>query len=128
MITVPPPSVEISVNAGQFLCNKVILLCEITLPVVVSSEVTVATLWFGPSGQLRNSSNVTVSNTNEVTDRVFQSSVTLLNYDTAVNNGEYLCNTTVVPTSPYIVGISAASRKSVSISGLCSSEILCLYC
>lgn len=116
--TVPPPRIEISVNSGQFHSDSsVMLLCTINLPVTVNSEVTVAVLWFDPTGQLRNSSNVSISNTYEVTNVVFQSSVTIFNYVTSVNNGDYTCNASVIPTSLHVTGISAVGRKRVSISG-----------
>ena len=114
----PPPRIEISVNSGQFHSdNRVILLCTISLPVAVNSEVTVAVLWLGPSGQLTNSSDVLISNTYEVTEGVFQSRVTISNYVTSVDNGDYTCNASVIPVSPHVIGSSAVGRKSVSISG-----------
>lgn len=93
------------------------LLCTINLPVTVNSEVNVAVLWLSPSGQLRNSSDVSISNTYEVNNGVFQSSLTISNYDTSVDNGDYTCNGSVIPTSPHVIGISAVGRKRVSISG-----------
>lgn len=118
LFVAPPPRVEVFVNSGQFLSDsRVVLLCTITLPVIVNSQVTIATSWFGPNGQLRNSSSVLVSNTYAVTDRVFQSSLTISNFMTSVNNGDYLCNATVVPMSPHVIGTSAVGRRTVTISG-----------
>lgn len=93
------------------------LLCTINLPATVNSEVAVAVLWFGPTGQLRNTSDVSISNTYEVMNGVFQSRVTISNYITSTDNGDYACNASVIPTSPHIVGISAAGSETVSISG-----------
>lgn len=93
------------------------LLCTINLPATVNSEVAVAMLWFGPTGQLRNSSSVSISNTYEVMNGVYQSRVTISNYITSIDNGEYACNASVIPTSPHIIGISAVGRETVSISG-----------
>lgn len=118
LLTVPPPRIEILVNSGQFHSDsRVMLLCTINLPVTVNSEVAVAVLWFGPTGQLRNSSDVSIAGTYEVTNGVFQSSVTISNYITSVNNGDYICNASVIPASPHVTGSSAIGRKRVSISG-----------
>lgn len=115
---VSPPRIEISINSGQFHSDsRIMLLCTINLPETVNSEVNVAVLWLGPSGQLRNSSDVSISSTYEVTNGVFQSSVTISNYVTLVDNGDYTCNASVIPISPYVIGISAVGRKRVSISG-----------
>ena len=93
------------------------LSCTVSLPLTAASNVTVVTSWTGPSGQLRNSSDVTISNAYQVIEGVFQSTVTISNYVTSVNNGDYTCNATVVPTSPYVIGTSAVGSKSVSVSG-----------
>ena len=93
-------------------------MCSITLPATVNSQVSVASLWFGPNRQLRNSSDIIISNTYEVTDGVFQNSLTISSFDTSVHNGRYVCNATVVPMSAYIVGVSAVARRTVTISGL----------
>ena len=117
-MTVPPPRIEISVNSGQFHSDsRVMLLCTINLSVTVNSEVAIGVLWFGPTGQLRNSSNVSISNTYEANDGVFQSSVIISNYSTATDNGNYSCDASVIPTLPHVTGISAVGRKRVSISG-----------
>ena len=93
-----------------------------------ASNVTVATSWSGPSGQLRNSSGISLSNAYEVSEGVFQSNVTIFNYIPSVNNGEYACNATVVPTSPYVIGTGAVNRRNISISGLfCYSEVVYRY-
>lgn len=112
-----------AVNSTQFHSNsRVVLLCTISVPVSVNSQVTVSTLWFGPNGQLRSSSNVIVSNTYEVISRVFQNSLTISNFNTSVHNGDYVCNATVEPMSPHIVGVSAVGRGTVTISGYCYSQ------
>ncbi len=92
-------------------------MCTINLPATVNSEVAVAVLWFGPAGQLRNSSGVSISNTYEVMNGVFQSRVTISNYITSNDNGDYACNASVIPTAPHVIGISAVGRETVSISG-----------
>lgn len=119
LLVVPPPRVEVSINSAQFHSdNRVMLLCTVTLSATAISQVSVETLWSGPNGQLGNSSSsVIISNTYRISNGVFQSTVTISNYVTSVYNGDYLCNATVVPTSPYIVGISAVARKSVAVSG-----------
>ena len=116
---VPPPRVEISVNSGRFHSdNNVMLLCTISLPTSVNSElITIATVWLGPNGLIRNSSDDTISNAYEISDGVFQSSLTISNFVTSTDNGEYLCNVTVVPLSPHIIGIGAVGRRTVSVSG-----------
>ena len=110
--------VEISVDNGQFLSDRsVTLSCTINLPVTATSNVAVVTSWLGPNGQLRNSSSVRISNTYEITEGMYQSNVTISNFVTSVNNDDYVCNSTVAPTSPYVIGTSAIGRRSVSISG-----------
>ena len=110
--------VEISVDSGQFLSDRsVTLSCTTNLPVTATSNVAVAISWLAPNGQLRNSSNIRLSNVYEITEGVYHSNVTISNFVTSVNNGDYVCNSTVVPTSPYVIGTSAIRRRSVSISG-----------
>ena len=82
-----------------------------------SSEVALSVTWHGPNGQLENSSNVTISGPYSITDRVLQSNLTITNYVRSINNGEYICNATMIPASPYIIGKSAVFRKTISISG-----------
>lgn len=82
-----------------------------------SSELVLNVTWYGPNGQLRNSSNVTISGPYSIANRVLQSSLTIINYARSINNGEYTCNATMIPVSPYIIGTSADSRKTISISG-----------
>lgn len=115
---VPPPGVEVSVNSGQFHTDSIVMLfCTVSLPMTGSSQVALSVTWYGPNGQLRNSSNVTLTGPYLITDQVLQSNVTISNYVRSINNGEYTCNATIVPQSPYIIGKSAASRKTISISG-----------
>lgn len=115
---VPPPSVSISFNGGQCLSGgRLVLLCTINLLTAVNSQVSVVSLWFGPSGQLRNSTNIIISNTYEVTDGVFQNTLMISNFDTSVHNGDYVCNATVVPVPLHIIGVSAVGRRTVTISG-----------
>lgn len=107
-----------SLNSDQFHSdNSVMLLCTINLPVTVNSEVTIATVWVGPNGWLTNSSDVTISNTYEITDGVYQSSLTISNFVTSMDNGDYRCNATIATLSPYIIGDSAIGRRTVNISG-----------
>ena len=118
LCAVPPPGVEMSVNSGQFHTDSIVMLfCTVSLPMTGSNQVTLTVTWHGPNGQLGNSSNITISGPYAIADQVLQSNVTISNYVRSVNNGEYTCNATIVPVSPYIIGKSAASRKTISISG-----------
>ncbi len=115
---VPPPRVNVSISTGRFISESiVVLLCTINLPSTVNNGETIATTWFAPSGQLTNSSAVTISYARAISAGVFQSSVTINNFAPAVYNGEYICNATVTSSSPYIIGNSATGRRSVMISG-----------
>lgn len=65
--------------------------------------------------KISNSSSVVVSDAYYATaGRVFQSRVTFASFVLAVNNGEYIFNATVVPSSSYIIGNSAIGRYQVS--------------
>lgn len=115
---VPPPRVEVSVNADRFISESVVVLsCTVNLPSTVNGRETVVTTWFGSSGQLGNSSNVTISNTYAIADRVFLSSVTIIDFVPAVNNGDFTCNATVIPSSSYVIGNSATNTRTVMVSG-----------
>lgn len=94
------------------------LFCTVSLPLMSKSEVVVNVTWFGPNGRLQNSSNVTLSGPYSITDQVLQSNLTITNFVRSINNGEYTCNATVNPVSPYIIGNSVVSRKTISISGM----------
>ena len=112
---VPPPGVSVSIDTGRFISeNTVTLHCIVTLPSTVNSRETVITTWFGPSGQLTNSSDVTISNANGLLQG---SSIAIANFVPADDNGEYICNATVIPSSSYILGNSATTRRMVMISG-----------
>ena len=118
LCTVPQPRVEVSVDSGHFISDgRVTLLCTVNLPSTVNSGELVTTTWFGPSGQLTNSSNVTISNAYSIADRVFQSSVIISNFFQAVDNGEYTCNVTVIPSSSYVISNRGSGRRRVMISG-----------
>ena len=108
-----------SVSTGRFISESIVTLsCTVTLPSTVNSGETVVTTWFGPSGeQLRNSSTVTVSNAVVISNGVFQSSTMIAGFVPASNNGDYSCNATVMPPSTYVIGNSAATRRTVMISG-----------
>ena len=118
MHIVPLPRVEVSINTGRFINESIItLFCTVSLPLTVNNEEMVVTTWFSPNGQLINSSSITVSNTRAISSGVFQSSVTIADFVPAVNNGEYICNTSVIPSSSYIIGNNATDRRTVMISG-----------
>ena len=116
---VPPPGVEVSVDSSQFHTDSIVkLICTINLPSAGrSTEMLLNVTWYGPSGQLRNSSNVTISGPFHIADQVLQSSLTITNYVRSTNNGEYICNASVIPVSAYIIGKSADFRRTISISG-----------
>ena len=114
----PPPRVEVSVSTGRFISESIVtLFCNINLPSTVNSQERVVTTWFGPSGVLQNSSSTTVSNIYAIASGVFQSNATIANYVPSVNNGEYTCNATVIPSSSYVIGNSGTDRRRVMISG-----------
>lgn len=115
---VPPPRVEVSINNGRFISERIItLFCTVNLPSSANSGETVVTTWLGPSGLLGNSSTVTVSNTYAIANGDFQSSVTITSFVPSVSNGEYICNGTVLPSSSYVTGSTATARQTVMISG-----------
>ena len=114
----PPPGVEVSVDSSQFHTDSVVtLFCTISLPAAGSTEVVLNVSWYGPNGQLRNSSNITISGPHFIANQVLQSSLTIINYVRSINNGEYICNATTIPVSPYIIGKSEVSQRTISISG-----------
>ena len=92
------------------------LSCNINLPSAVTDNVAIEASWTGPSGVLRNSSDVRLSNTYRVSEGVFRSTATISGYDTTVNNGDYVCNATVLATSPYVIGTSGVGRRNVIVS------------
>ena len=92
------------------------LSCNVNLPSSVTDNVAIETAWTGPSGELRNSSDVRLSNAYRISEGVFRSTATISGYDTTVNNGYYVCNATVLATSPYVIGTSGVGRRNVRVS------------
>lgn len=129
--SVQPLQVEISINTDQFISESIVILsCTINLSPRVNSGERIVTTWHGLSGhQLINSSGLTVSNIHAFANGVFQSNVTISSYVPAVNNGEYTCNATVIPSSSYVMGNSGTDRRRVMITGwfIISSCILVVY-
>ena len=118
MSAAPLPRVDVSVNTGRFISESIVtLVCTATLPSTANSGETVATTWLSPSGQLRNSSRFSISNSSPVSTRVFRSSVTIANFVPSADNGEYVCNASVIPASTYVVGSSATDRRNLMVSG-----------
>ena len=116
---VPPPRTEISINAQRYVSDGIVtLFCTVTLPASVNNDESVTVVWTGPiaSGQLRNSSKVTLSNINTIASGVFQSSLTIASYDPASDNGIYGCNATIVPSSSLITYNSAMDTQNVTVS------------
>lgn len=109
-----------TINTGRFLNERiVVLLCTVNLPVAANSRETVVTTWSGPSGQLRNTSNVTISSASAIANGVFQSTVSISGFIPATYNGDYICNANVVPSSSssYVVGSNATGMRRVMVSG-----------
>ena len=105
-------------NVSRFLSDNIVTFsCLVDLPATVSDGETVVTAWSGPSGQLGNSSSVTVSNVYETGSGAFQSDVTITGFVPATHNGEYTCNATIIPSSSYVIGSSKADAQSVTLSG-----------
>lgn len=114
----PPPRVLLSTDTGRFISeNTVILTCTITLASTVNNGEVVATTWLGPNGQLINSSSVTLSNVNSIANGAYQSTLTITGFVPAVHNGDYTCNTTIIPSTTYVTGNSASTVTTVMISG-----------
>lgn len=115
---VPSPRIEISINDERYYGeNVVVFSCTVHLPSTVNDGEVIDLKWFGPSGQLGNSSNVTISRLYSTTDGVYQSDVTITGYSPAVNNGEYVCNVTVIPSSQYVIGSSGFETRRVVLTG-----------
>ena len=109
-----------TINTGRFLNERIIaLICTVTLPVTANSRETVDTTWSGPSGQLRNMSNITISNANVIANGVFQSTLSISGFIPATHNGNYICNANVVPSlsSSHVVGSNATGMRHVMVSG-----------
>ncbi len=112
------PRVEVSINSGRYLSEDIVTLsCTINLHLSVNSRERVATAWFGPSGQLINSSSITVSDSYAIASGIFQSDVTITNFAPDPYNGDYVCNVTVIPSSPYVVGTEGSDTTRLMISG-----------
>ena len=75
------------------------------------------TTWNGPSGQVGNSSHVTLSGPYAVANGMYQSDVIITAFDPGVHNGEYTCNATVIPSSSYVIGSSTSNGRMVMITG-----------
>lgn len=115
---VPPLEVEVSINVSRFLSDNIVTFsCLVDLPATVTNGETVVITWSGPSGQLGNSSSVTISNAYATGSGVFQSDVTISDFIPATHNGEYICNATIIPLSSYVIGSSGADAQSVILSG-----------
>ena len=114
------PGVRISTNTGHYLSEDIVTLsCTINLHLSVNSRERITTAWFGPSGKLTNSSSitVTVSDVYEIARNIFQSDVTITNFAPDPYNGDYVCNVTVIPSSPYVVGTEGSDTARLMISG-----------
>ena len=115
---VSSPEVKVSVNVSQFLSDDIVTLsCVANLPPTANNGERIAATWSGPSGHLGNSSSITISNTYAIATGVFQSDVTISDYDPAAHNGEYICNATAIPSSLYVIGSSGSDAESVMLSG-----------
>ncbi len=107
-----------SVNTGRFIGEStVILSCIANFPSIMDGREVVVITWFGPSGQLGNSSSVTVSNVYAVGNGVFQSILVISSFAPAIDNGEYICNATMIRLSSYVIGGSGTGMKEIVIGG-----------
>lgn len=95
-----------------------VLSCTVDLPPTVNDGEIKDLKWFGPNGvQLGNSSSVSIANLYSTTDGYFQSDITIAGYSPAVNNGEYICNVTVIPSTQYVRGASGFETVVVELTG-----------
>ena len=98
--------------------NNVILTCTVTLSQTIDSDVNVAILWYGPDSDvmLINSSRLEILDINS-SNGTYISRVTISSYTPSLDNGEYFCNGSVIPLTPYITGNSAVNSRTVRLSG-----------
>ena len=99
------------------------LFCTVTLPSIVNSGEMVTTSWLGPRGQFGNSSSVALTNTYSTVNGVFQSSLAIASFSPTVDNGNYVCNATIVSSSANIIGNSATAQEMLAISGKYIQEV-----
>lgn len=109
---------ELSAYTSRFISESVVtFFCTINLPSTVNNDELIVTTWFGPNGRISNSSSVTLSNTYIIASGVFQSTLTMTSFSPVVDNGEYICNASVIPSSSHVSGNYATARRILVITG-----------